>query len=305
MFDFVIVAVKLQQSWESYVISPSFGGSGRPSWAFCSIPGMEMGMRKVLGLVGATLLFAGPALAADLNRPKPVYKAPPLVPVFSWTGWYIGGNAGYGWGENTDPGISTNIGLIPAVDALGLGFPSLKPKGFIGGGQIGYDWQINNWVLGLVADFQGADINASGTNSGAFHTLTNPPVNFTVAESLSNKLDFLGTGRVRVGWAMNNWLFYGSGGFAYGNVRSTIDFSTHIIGDGTAAISGSRTETRGGWAGGGGVNYAITPNWIVGADYLHYDLGHTSVTATDGVDFVTASQKVSGDIVRGVINYKF
>jgi outer membrane immunogenic protein len=120
-------------------------------------------MRKVLGLVGATLLFAGPALAADLGRPPPVYKAPALVPVFSWTGWYIGGNIGYGWGESTSPGITDNIGFA----AAGLNiFPGLKPKGFIGGGQIGYDWQLNpNWVLGVVADFQGADIKASGANT--------------------------------------------------------------------------------------------------------------------------------------------
>jgi outer membrane immunogenic protein len=255
---------------------------------------MEMGMKKVLGLVGATLLFAGPALAADLNRPKPVYKAPPLVPVFSWAGWYIGGNAGYGWGEST-----SHTSNLDGADIL----PNLKPKGFIGGGQIGYDWQINNWVLGLVADFQGADIKASGANT---ISATVNGVTDSVTEAISQKLDFLGTGRVRVGWAMNNWLFYGSGGFAYGNVRSTLDIIASETVNGvtrTAADSGSHTETRGGWAAGGGINYAFTPNWIVGVDYLHYDLGHTSVV-TSAVGFA-ASQNVAGDIVRGVINYKF
>jgi outer membrane immunogenic protein len=255
-------------------------------------------MRKVLGLVGATLLFAGPAFAADLGKPKPVYKAPPLAPVFSWTGWYIGGNAGYGWGESTDPSITSNQ-FDPTKPANF--FQSLSPKGFIGGGQIGYDWQINNWVLGLVADFQGADIKASAADTRSFGQNA-----FTVTESLSQKLDFLGTGRVRLGWAANNWLFYGSGGFAYGDVRSTLGFSLNFPPPaGIQAISGSHTETRGGWAAGGGINYALTPNWILGVDYLHYDLGHTSVTATDGAAFVTASQKVGGDIVRGVINYKF
>jgi outer membrane immunogenic protein len=255
--------------------------------------GTEGTMRKVLGLVGATLLFAGPALAADLGRP-PVYKAPALVPVFSWTGWYIGGNIGYGWGENTDPLITTNI-FSPAFNF----YPSLSPKGVIGGGQIGYDWQVNpTWVVGVVADFQGADIK----DSGASTFLVGP---LAVTESLSEKLDFLGTVRVRLGWAAGNWLFYGSGGGAYGNVKSTIGFSESLAGV-TAAISGSRSESRAGWAAGGGINYAVTPNWILGVDYLHYDLGHTSVTASDAFgDFVTASQKVGGDIVRGVINYKF
>jgi outer membrane immunogenic protein len=269
---------------------------------------MEIGMKKVLGLVGATMLFAGPALAADLNRPPPVYKAPPLAPLFSWTGWYIGGNAGYGWGESTNPAISSNL-VVEGVAVSGLVFPSLSPKGFVGGGQIGYDWQVNpSWVVGLVADFQGADIKASSTNSGDLVTRAALPVRFTVAESLSEKLDFLGTVRGRLGYAAGNWLFYGSGGVAYGDVRSTVDFtvSTASNANNIEAIPGSHTETRGGWAAGGGVNYALTPNWIVGADYLHYDLGHTSVTGFDGRgDFLTASQKVGGDIVRGVINYKF
>jgi outer membrane immunogenic protein len=266
----------------------------------------EMGMRKVLGLVGATLLLAGPALAADLSRPPPVYKAPPLAPVFSWTGWYIGANAGYGWGSGTSPVLTPDPGDVLGFGALaaagGNVFPSLSPKGFIGGGQIGYDWQVNTWVLGLVADFQGADIKASGT--GIFST---PAV--TIAESLSEKLNFLGTGRVRLGWAAGNWLFYGSGGVAYGNVESTINVNDPAAG---LFVAGSRSETRVGWAAGGGVNYALTPNWIVGVDYLHYDLGHTNVTgltvppgAIVPAASLSASQNVGGDIVRGVINYKF
>lgn len=250
-------------------------------------------MRKVLGVVGGAVLLAGPALAADLGRPPPVYKAPP-VPVFSWTGWYIGGNLGYGWGTNTDPVVTSNFATIgPGA------FANLKPKGLIGGGQIGYDWQMSpNFVLGLVADFQGADIKDTGTVPVAF--VIPGVVAIATTTTLSEKLDSLGTGRVRAGLTYNNWLFYGSGGVAYGNVKSTVDFGN--------VIDGSRSENRIGWAGGGGVNYAMTPNWIVGADYLHYDLGRTSVTGFDGVGAgasITASQKVGGDIIRGVINYKF
>jgi outer membrane immunogenic protein len=265
---------------------------------FRSVPGMEGRMRKVLGLVGAALLFAGPALAADLGTkppPPPVYKAPPLMPVFSWTGWYLGGNIGYGWGTGTSPVETDNIGLPPALNS----FPALSPKGVIGGGQIGYDWQFNpNLVLGLVADFQGADIQDAQAN-----TLNSAGLlPFSVTEALSQKLDFLGTGRVRLGWAANNWLFYGSGGVAYGNVKSTISFSD-TFGD---SITGARSESRVGWAAGGGVNYALTQNWIIGVDYLHYDLGNSTVTGTDAFgDIVSANQKVGGDIVRGVINYKF
>jgi outer membrane immunogenic protein len=262
-------------------------------------------MRKTLGLAGAALLFAGPALAADLAKPPPVFKAPPPVPVFNWTGWYIGGNIGYGWGQSTNSNIVSDTTGFGAVSNFP---PSLKPKGVIGGGQIGYDWQVSpHFVWGLVADFQGADIKDSQTSAGTFDI---PPVE-TLTESLSQKLQFLGTGRVRAGWAAGQWLFYGSGGVAYGDVKSTFDFTASVPGS-TVPETGSRTETRVGWAAGGGVNYAVTPNWILGVDYLHYDLGRTSVTATlflnpntAGQDPITASQKVGGDIVRATINYKF
>ncbi len=101
-------------------------------------------MRKVLGLVGATLLFAGPALAADLGRPPPL-KAAPLLPVFSWTGLYLGVHGGYGWSSS---------------DVFGLGVLN-NLKGGFAGGQIGYNYQINNFVLGIEGDGAWADISQS------------------------------------------------------------------------------------------------------------------------------------------------
>src|SRR6266478_3906185 len=103
-----------------------------------------MGMRKVLGLVGATLLFAGPALAADLGTRPPPYKAPALMPVFSWTGFYIGVHGGWGWSHMPD-----------LLDVNGNG-------GF-GGGQVGYNYQMNNFVWGIEGDIAGGDISASET----------------------------------------------------------------------------------------------------------------------------------------------
>ena len=237
-------------------------------------------MNKFLGVIGVASVIAGPVLAADLGT-KPIYKAPVLAPVFSWTGWYIGGNAGYGWSENTNTAVFTNYGWDAPPN------PNSKPKGFIGGGQIGYDWQVTNWVWGLVADFQGTDIKDSVT---AF-SISREGIPQT--KSLTEKLDFLGTVRGRLGWAANNWLFYGSGGLAYGDVHSTLNFS-ETEGDFAAA---SKSETRVGWAAGGGINYAWTPNWIVGVDYLHYDLGHTSIDTFDSAqNFLSVRQRVEGDI---------
>ena len=133
-------------------------------------------MRKVLGLVGATLLFAGSASAADL------LKAPamPLGPVSSWTGWYIGATAGYGWSnQGVDNHVTSTfcnaalIGCIgtPALSsALAAAIPShlsTNPKGFIGGGEFGYNHQLGQFVLGFEADFSGADIKGSDTRAFA------------------------------------------------------------------------------------------------------------------------------------------
>jgi outer membrane immunogenic protein len=268
-------------------------------------------MRKVSAFTGAALLAAGPAFAADLAVKAPVYKVPPPTPVFNWTGFYVGGNAGYGWGAGTNPAISfsdpgNTFGIAQYFSEGGNFFPSLQPKGFIGGAQIGYDWQTFDWaphlVLGVVADFQGADIAASGSPTVTI------PGNVPTTETLSEKLETLGTVRARVGWAADNWLFYGSGGVAYGTVNSTLGWNYTSIAP--AAFSGSQTDTRIGWTAGGGVNYAVTSHWIVGVDYLHYDLGHTSVTAPavappGFASSLTADQTVAGDVVRGTISYKF
>jgi outer membrane immunogenic protein len=262
-------------------------------------------MKKLLGPLVIASAITAPAFAADLPVAAPVYKAPPPLPAFTWTGWYIGGNAGYGWGASTNPNIATDpfdsLGFAGVVTPAGGNvFPGLSPSGFIGGGQIGYNWQVSpSWVVGLVTDFQGADIKASGTNS--FSGIT---------QSLSERLDFLGTARARAGWAVNNWLLYGSGGLAYGNVHSAINYNDPVLTG--AMVSGSNSETRVGWAAGAGIDYAMTPSWIIGVDYLHYDLGHTNVTGvtvSPGTIIpsasLTASQNVAGDVVRGMINYKF
>ena len=254
------------------------------------------------GMVGAALVCAGSASAADLA--VPAYKAPVAPPAFNWTGWYIGGNIGGGWGQNT--GSSATIAGLD-LNTLGLGTSSLNssPNGIIGGGQIGYDWQVNpNWVLGLVADFQGASIQGSGTASTpAFAGVPG----FGFSETATENLQFLGTVRGRLGWTAGNWMVYGSGGVAYGSVNSTENASVSVRSTTVDSLSASNSETRFGWAGGAGVNYAMTRNWIIGMDYLHYDLGNTSVTGSDSLFQLpfTVDQKVSGDIVRGVINYKF
>lgn len=249
------------------------------------------------GIFGAAVLLAGSANAADLA--VPAYKAPVAPPAFSWTGWYIGGNIGGGWGAATGSNVS--------VDGSGIDRSILdlnsKPNGIIGGGQIGYDWQVSpSWLFGVVADFQGANIKGAAGLS-ELGSIGGQPA--TLSAGATQNLQFLGTVRGRLGWTAGNWLVYGSGGVAYGSVSSTDNLGLSV-GGGSDTLSGSSSETRFGWAGGAGVNYALSQNWIVGVDYLHYDLGHTSVTGSDTFgNTLTVDQKVGGDIVRGIVNYKF
>ncbi|MFG1464421.1 outer membrane protein [Xanthobacter sp. DSM 24535] len=146
----------------------------------------------------AGALFGGPAMAADLSRPAPAVVAPAAPPIFSWTGFYIGANAGYSWGKGKD-----------AADFYGL-----DPSGWSGGGQVGYNYQfVNNVLIGVEADLQGSDISSS--------TL-----------GLSSKLDYFGTVRARLGYAFDRVLPYVTGGLAYG--KNTItdfgfsDSNTHV-----------------------------------------------------------------------------
>ncbi len=273
-------------------------------------------MKKIaLSVAAASVLFVGAASAAELAA-RPYAKAPPPVAaVYDWTGFYIGGNVGYGWGENTDPRLSFvnpgnagNIGEFLSANApLANGnlFPNLRPDGVFGGGQIGYDKQFGTWVIGIVADIQAADFKARRLVTTPVTTGANAD------ESLSARINWFGTVRGKLGFAANDWLFYGTGGLAYGETKSTIGFACTPGGFGCTNLSfaGSRSETRVGWAAGAGIAKAFG-NWNVGLEYLHMDLGRSSVTAVDLTGLlptttITQSQRFVEDMLRVTVNYKW
>jgi len=256
----------------------------------------------------AVVGFASVACAADM----PMKAAPMVAPVaaYNWTGFYVGGNVGYGWGTNTGNGYTSTGGPpgfgIPAFFAAGGNvLPGVTPTGIIGGVQIGYDWQVSPiWVLGVVTDLQASGMKASGTGAasiGAFGGIT---------ESNSAQINWFGTVRGKVGYAANNVLVYGTGGFAYGQVSANTAFNDPTAGGGPLAWAGSSSVTRVGWTLGGGVEYALSSNWTIGAEYLYVDLGTISVTETQlngaatGVTF-TSNTKFNESIARASINYKF
>jgi len=257
----------------------------------------------------ALTAVAGPEPLSSGKEMKQVAPAPPECD-YTWTGFYIGGNAGYGWGNG-----DTHFHPLPdAATFFDLAPQSLSPdpSGFIGGGQIGYNWQWNKWlVLGVETDFQGSDIEGSRRRSPFLDNfgdiaLEDPNVFLEAHE----RMQWFGTARGRIGispWC--RWLFYATGGLAYGNV----DYSAQTNFDNGTTHSTKFTETNVGWTVGGGLEYAISHHWSVKAEYLYYDLGDQSRTEPELLDgvptgsifFVRNHFETTGNIVRGGLNFKF
>ena len=264
-------------------------------------------MKRSLFFAAAALaLVAAPAFAADL----PVKARPAAVAaVYNWTGWYVGGNIGYGWGGDTgglwDSFVDTTplaVGFGPYFAAGGNVLPGTRPSGVIGGAQVGYNWQLpSNLVFGVVADLQGSDMHDSAS------VTVNPNGAITV-QTNSSRIDWFGTVRGRAGFAANNWLFYGTGGLAYGNVKSNLTFTCTTCG--VLAYAGSNSSTQVGWTAGAGIEVGLSPNWTAGVEYLHFDLGSILTTAlpvgtTIPATSISANSKFTGDIVRATLNYRF
>ncbi|MBR0700671.1 outer membrane protein [Bradyrhizobium sp. 62B] len=195
-------------------------------------------MKKVLLASACLFALAAPASAADLAA-RPYTKAPvaPMASVYNWTGFYLGVVGGGAW-ENAS------------------GDPKMK-GGFVGG-TAGYNWQTGNVVFGLEADAAWADVSAS---------VTGPVLvpGFGVATAtLSSKTDAMGTVRGRIGWAVNNVLFYGTGGYAWIDNK----LSASALG---VTISDSKFHS--GWTVGAGVEAFFAPNWTVKGEYLYRSLG--------------------------------
>lgn len=254
-----------------------------------------------LATVALSVFSVAPALAADMAA-RPYTKAPPMMAaVYNWTGFYLGANAGYGVSDRND---ITTTGQAPPNEttvALGLRNPlvSIERDGFVGGGQIGYNWQVSpNWVLGFETDIQYVDGRSTLATVGT--------------SGLSNTfragLDYLGTVRGRVGYTWGATMLYGTGGFAYGGVRNGASFNNAA---GALAFFGEDRSTRTGYAVGAGIEHMFTPNWSVKGEYLYYDLGR-STTAINlvapglgvGTGYNTTFRN-DGHIGRIGLNYKF
>ena len=279
---------------------------------------------RLFGAAYVALAVAGAvsAQAADLptrkEAPAPVF----VPPLFTWTGFYAGVNAGGVWssGGNASTTVLANgfsIGTISGVPATladvfpGSNFGSSQ-SGFIGGGQAGYNYQWGSWVFGVETDFDGTTLSRSRSVIGP--TFVEPffGLNDFFTANGSVKLDWLGSTRGRVGYAWDRLLIYGTGGVAYGGASSHLDVFDAVDGFGFSSSGGSSTRT--GWTAGGGVEYAFTNNWIIGAEYLYYDLGSRhlnivpNVAASDFFGAAVFSQTkidFTGSSIRARLSYKF
>lgn len=243
-------------------------------------------MKKLILSTVALSALALPALAADLpsRTMAPVFAAP--APIFTWTGFYVGANAGYGFGQGKASDIALNGTPFPSRNG------SFDTDGAIGGGQIGYNYQIGSIVLGLEADLQASGVKGSYVDD--------PLAAPASASHINGKLEYFGTVRARAGYAVGNALFYATGGFAYGSTKASI---TNFINQASPVIS-SRANAMG-YALGGGVEYALTRNWTVKAEYLYLDLGKKGISFAQSPVVATAKDSSTTNVVRLGVNYKF
>lgn len=240
-------------------------------------------------------LFATSAMAADAIVEEPV---PVAVDTFSWTGGYIGINAGYAGGKFKHP-FSLNYENEYARSAYAYGIDGsldITSSGFVGGVQVGYNWQFDNGlILGAEADFQGSTVK--GKISADLSDGT-----YSINASAETKVDWFGTVRARLGYAATErFMVYGTGGLAYGHVKSSLKAGYDGFG-----IDASHSKTKLGWTIGAGAEYAITNNWTFKTEYLYTDLGKTTLINISGED---GSFDLKNDVkfhtVRVGLNYKF
>ena len=290
-------------------------------------------MKRILLSAAFIITVGAPAFAADIPMPAPV-AVPVAVPVMTWSGFYIGLDGGGTWGK-------TQLTHSPFIPAPGLAFPvdtaaltaaaspDLKLNGWTFGGHLGYNWQFSsNWLIGLEADI--SYFRLRGSSSGTFPfpstlpggALGPPTFTFNTATSLST--DWLFTFRPRLGVILGDSLLaYATGGLAVTNEKVT-QTATAVMGSLNAAID----ETRVGWVVGGGLEYAVTRNWSIRAEYLHLDFGTASgsgniivpagvlgnalcaagqaaVTGPATIGGCGLSARLTAEVVRAGITYRF
>jgi outer membrane immunogenic protein len=232
-------------------------------------------LMRILAAASVLCVLSTSAMAADLGpypRRGSIKDSIPAEPVyqrsvFSWTGFYIGAQAGYAWAD-TDASTGPFAGFNETY--------AYSSEGFVGGGHVGYNWQAHNLVFGIEADFEGSDISDTGVGTlGTPHTTS---------------IDWLGSVRGRLGYAVDRTLFYATAGWAFGDVEVSTPFATF-------------SDTRNGWTVGGGVEHAFTDRLTARVEYRYTDLGseNFSSAALNAID----ESDVTFHALRAGVSLKF
>ncbi|MGP0091064.1 MAG: outer membrane protein [Xanthobacteraceae bacterium] len=246
-------------------------------------------MKKLLLGTAMSVALAASASAADMYVKAPLYN---------WTGFYVGGNVGYSWGNS-----NTTVDFYDSVTGALLASTngSFGMDGVVGGGQAGYNWQTGKWVWGLEADLQASGHQGSAT----FACGAACPLPGTTA-TIDEKLEWFGTARARLGYTVTpTVLVYATGGLAYGEI------SMNGLGSPTPNTL-SVSTLRAGWTVGGGIEAALGRGWTGKIEYLYMDLG--SVYGNDAVapppppvhpTGFSAGSGITDNILRVGANYRF
>ena len=245
-------------------------------------------MKRVTMVFALVVGVRSAVLAADLPIPLPVYAARPLA--YNWTGFYLGGNLGAAWngGSFSDP-IGNTLSLSPSTQ-------------FLGGGQLGFNYQFYNAiVIGVEADFDWLSNTSSSSNTVVLQNPTAIPTGSTASVTVNNR--WLTTVTGRVGYTWDRVLFYAKGGGAWvgsNNPALTID---------GAGVPISPTKGNWGFTGGAGIEWAFWGNWSARLEYDFVGLNQTFTLATSGGGLPTGDQFTGNtrniQLVNVGINYKF
>jgi outer membrane immunogenic protein len=266
-------------------------------------------------VAGLSLGF-GTAFAADMTATPahaPIYVKAPIKPVPTWSGFYVGGNAGWvGSANNIDlAGSDTGAAGLGSMLAKGVipGTIDLGDNGFLGGGQLGYNWQLGSWVLGLEGDIDWSTAKSSIIVPDCL--VPTPPSGLAtpLTTNAVRELDWLGTIRGRVGYTpVAPLLIYGTGGLAVGEHKLGIGVSDPGANP-AANLFNQTSSTSAGWTVGAGIEWMFASHWSVKAEYLYVDLGNISSTVNyaygANTSSLTGTLHETDNIARGGINYHF
>jgi outer membrane immunogenic protein len=259
-------------------------------------------MKRFLWAIWVAVAGVAPALAADL----PAHgwsKAPAADTAYNWGGWYVGGNAGGAWGRaDTSSAFVNGTAPIANQQAAAAAAPRLDAGGFSGGGQLGYNHQIDRWLFGVEVDANYVGLSARNSVSGPLPVGSS---RFTTTNSVTT--DWLVTLRPRVGYVVDRTLFYATGGLALTDVKLS---SSYVDGTGQNEAA-SLSKTRAGWTAGAGIEHAFTREWSAKVEYLYSDFGKQSTTGPlftgpgPATGVIAHDTDFKTNTLRGGLNYHF